>query len=202
MEEFNKSVDISGFKLRAHEGGSKLQVFVIWKWTWLGETVEVGDSDEAEDTQDPITIDTSNEELDDKLLEPEPEVITHKVVFKCIGATKEKRYQQTLSMASKIMKQGTKVQVKLQKEPDNPYDSRAIAFICNINSQWVRIGYIVKEALDAVHSALDSAEIIDIEFDWVKYVVHFKDPGWYAGISITKRGNWPIHVLRCHASRF
>ncbi len=47
------------------------------------------------------------------------------------------------------------VQVQLKPEKDNPRNARALAFICKIDDEWQRIGYVVEEALDAVHTALD-----------------------------------------------
>ena len=39
----------------------------------------------------------------------------------------------------------------IEPEPDNQFDSKAIAFKCR---KWQRIGYIVRKALDEVHTAL------------------------------------------------
>lgn len=58
-------------------------------------------------------------------------------------------------VAKKKMDQGVVVPVKIVKEPHNPVDSRAIAFMCCVDKAWERIGYIVKEALNDVHSALN-----------------------------------------------
>lgn len=130
------------------------------------------------------------------------EVEQHSVIFKCIGSSKEGKYQQVLSMASKMIRDGKTVLVKLQKEPDNIRDSHAIAFMCNPNDKWERIGYVVREALDAVHYAVDNNQINSVKFAWIKYIVHFKSPGWYAGISINKQGLWPLEVLRCQAKSY
>ena len=81
-------------------------------------------------------------------------------------------------------------------------DARAVAFMCHVNKEWERIGYVVQEALDDVHSAMDEKKILDVRFDWIKYVVHFKRPGWYAGIIITKSGEWSQIVLRSQANSF
>ena len=92
--------------------------------------------------------------------------------------------------------------MRLKREPKNPKDSRAIAFECKPSDQYIRIGYIVREALDAVHDAMDQNKIVRVSFDYVKFVVQFKDRGWYAGITITRQGEWPACVLRCRAKSF
>ena len=39
---------------------------------------------------------------------------------------------------------GTVIPVKLEKEPLNPVDTKAIAFVTNVNGTWERIGYVVQ----------------------------------------------------------
>ena len=74
----------------------------------------------------------------------EPAVM-HLVVFKCIEAHKEFHYQEILALVVKKIKQGEPVPVtcRVQKEPSNPVDSRAIAFECRVNDQCERIGYVL-----------------------------------------------------------
>ncbi len=79
---------------------------------------------------------------------------THIVTFKCIGTTHDMHAQEILSKLSKRMKDDVEVPAKLVCEPENQYDSKAIAFVCLLNEQWHRIGYVVSEALDHVHKAL------------------------------------------------
>ena len=43
------------------------------------------------------------------------------------------------------------MQVDLVPEPENPQDSKAIAFKCKVDGKWCVIGYVVREALDVVH---------------------------------------------------
>ena len=63
-------------------------------------------------------------------------------------------------MASKKLSQGEQVPVKLVPEPGNQYDAKAISFVCTIDGKWCRIGYIVGEALDHVHAALEERKVI------------------------------------------
>ena len=61
--------------------------------------------------------------------------------------------------------------------------------------------FIVHEVLDAVHDALGREEIVQVEMEWVKYLLHWSKsgPGWYTGIDITKIGDWSPVVLK-HSS--
>lgn len=90
------------------------------------------------------------------------------------------------------MPKGDIVPVNIYPEPNNCYDSKAIAFKCWLEDDWHRIGYIVKEALDAVHEARDNDEIMNVSFKWARY---------YAGINITKCGQWPTAVCACASTR-
>ena len=65
-----------------------------------------------------------------------------------------------LSLVAKKLREGGEVPVRLQEEPKNPVDSRAIAFQCQVHENWERIGYVVREALDSVHAAMDSGDIL------------------------------------------
>ena len=57
------------------------------------------------------------------------------------------------------------------------------------------IGYVVKKVLNEVHKAMDDGLILKVEFDWIKYITYFKNPGWYTGIKITRSGEWSPSVL-------
>ena len=84
------------------------------------------------------------------------------VTFKCIGTTHDFHAQNTLRSVSQLLAKGDVVPVNIYPEPNNCYDSKAIAFKCWLEDDWHRIGYIVKEALDAVHEARDNDEIINV----------------------------------------
>ena len=114
------------------------------------------------------------------------------ITFKCMGATKNSSHQNTLQAAEVRLAMGNDVPVKLEKEPDNPRDKNAIAFVCCIDEQWKRIGYMVAECTDEVNRALTLNKITKVRFAWVRYILHWPrcGPGTYAGINITKRGTW------------
>ena len=67
---------------------------------------------------------------------------------------------------------------------------------------WERIGYVAQEAVDDVHNAIDKDELVQVSFQWVKYIVFFRNRGWYAGIEVTKKRPWSTSVLRCRAKSF
>ena len=50
-------------------------------------------------------------------------------------------YQEILALANKNLNDGKRVSVKLKQELDNPYDNKAVAFICQTdeNAEWKRI---------------------------------------------------------------
>lgn len=176
-------------------------MFVLWNWTWLEDLRSSIPESICKPESNSLSpeFDTTSDEDE----EPNIPKITHTVVFKCIGAHKEREYQETLALASQKLKENSNVQVKLQPEPHNRYNAKAIAFQCKIDdSSWVRIGYVVQEVLDEVHEAINKKKILNVRFDWIKYIVHFKSLGWYAGIRIQRSGEWSLGVLCSHATSY
>ena len=139
------------------------QVFVIWNWTWLADE-DVGFSKSEENSESESVVDSNGDEPDDEVDDDIP-AITHSVVFKCIGCHKESRYQEVLALAQrKRARDGANIPLKLQPEPSNPMDSKAIAFMCKADTDWERIGYVVQEALDDVHEAINTNKILALSF--------------------------------------
>lgn len=199
-EEFDRCVDLDD-EINLCEG----LVFIIWKWAWEDMP------EDAESTTDGNDSSFSNhEDEDDDTSDHENEMdrfasslITHSVVFKCIGATKSVCSQEVLAQAAKKLKKAENVEVRLRKEPFNPKDSQAIAFECTLgNDHWERIEYVVREALNSLHHAIEDKSIVKVQFDWIRYITHWShcDPGWYCGIKITKNGDWPRDVVRCSST--
>lgn len=163
------------------------------------DSADVSDvSDVNSSSESPSHKSTSSSSGDELVT---PQTLTHSVVFKCMGCLKEFHYQEILALVSRKMKDGS-VPVELREEPNNPVDSRAIAFVCKLNNQWERIGYVASEALEAVYYAIRENSIIEVRFEWVKYIVYFKNQGWYAGIIIKKKYEWPQIIQRCSAKSF
>ena len=98
--EFSKSVDTNGYQF--FEGD---HVFVIWEWEWLEDHSDP-ESNHSEDDQetDDATDNTDNDEEEED--NDEIPAITHSVTFKCIGSTKEARYQEVLALAKQKIKRG------------------------------------------------------------------------------------------------
>ena len=181
---------------------------VIWESEWQDDDTDIDHISEssAEDVghchhnphiqSDPES--DSEEETDFQLPSQ-----THTVTFKCIGTTHDLNSQEVLRSVNTLLGSGEEVPVKIVPEPDNQYDSKAIAFQCKVDGKWHRIGYIVREALDNVHRALMQKKIISVKFAWVKYLVIWmrSGPGYYAGINIAIDGEWSQEVCRCASTR-
>ena len=102
-----------------------------------------------------------------------------------------------------MLEKDENVPVDIFPEPTNKYDAKAICFRCQINGEWTHIGYIVREALEHVHKALSENNIFSIKFSWVKYLAIWSKsgPGFYAGIDISKNGEWHPDVVKCSSTR-
>ena len=208
MKEFDRSIDVSGLTL------VDSVVFVIWQWEWK----EAADDLNTSDSDDEITVipetpldESSDDETDNeeqKLVQAAASisigtspVVTHTVTFKCIGSTKDEQYEKTLMQVAQICQRGEAVPCTLEPERNNPVDSQAIAFKCKVDGAWYPIGYVVKEALSEVHAAINDKAITNVAFSWVKFVIYWKKPGWYAGINITHIGEWSHKVVTSQSAK-
>jgi len=153
--------------------------------THISETVLESDSDETNCEQE-LNGSTEAEE-------PPPEFT---VTFKCIGAQHDRHAQIILKKVSELLHDNQHVPVNIYPEPENPFDSQAIAFKCWLDNQWHRIGYVVREALNGVHEALTMRTITNVKFSWAKFRITWPNsgPGYYAGINITKQGQWSAAI--------
>lgn len=145
-------------------------------------------------------LDNINSDQEQEDMMQDDENITHLVTFKCIGTTKEPRYQEVLAESVLKKRNGEEVQFRIQPEPRNVFDTRAIAIECFTGTQWERVGYSVHTVLDSVHQTLQHNNIVSVELKWVKFITHWTRscPGWYCGIEITRKGGlWSEVVLRC-----
>ncbi len=200
-EEFANEVE-EVLNMRLYNGS----VLVVWKWrsddtTMLNENSEesyiVQDSDRDSDDEDNVP----NEPADTVSVTCMATAREHTVTFKCIGATRDQAWQQSLRAARDALEKGKVIPVRLQPEPNNVRDSKAIAFECCLEGKWSCIGYIVRELLDEVHDVIEKRLIARVEFDWIKYKSNwtYSGPGYFAGISITKIGFWSDRVVGCQS---
>ena len=154
-------------------------MLIVWKWAWENETSSTDhDSDNGEDEGD--SKDGDNPECDQVNTETSMVCVSnanYTVTFKCIGSVRDVACQEALCTARDRLQEGFTVQVRLNPEPHNRFDSEAIAFQCNLDGQWKRIGYVVREALSEVHAALSDSSITDVKFSWIKYIVNWTRSG-------------------------
>ena len=127
----------------------------------------------------------------------------HTVVFKCIGAVRDSQSQETLRIAKHKVHNGWTVPVRMRHEPTNIVDAQAVVFECKVEEKWERIGYVVSDILNEVHSAIDNNLLLDVKLKWVKYITDWtrSDPGYFAGIAVTKCGQWERKVVRYRSTR-
>ena len=118
--------------------------FIIWKWDWIDDNLEGGtESSTTSDIQvipkTPPQIDNDDESIraGGAMALDLCTQMTHTVTFKCIGTTKETQYQERLKRIAQLRDRGLQVSCQLKSEPDNPLDSHAIAFECQIASHRV-----------------------------------------------------------------
>ena len=168
----------------------------MWEWNWLNLHLSPPRSLQSS-SQPEETSNHDQSSLDAIPTSTNNVTIEHTIRFKCIGSTKEHEYQEALAKASRLIIKELKVDIF--PEPNNPCDAQAISFKCHLDWTWVTVGYIVREALQDVHQAIANQDIISVKFGWIKFKMnwHRSGFGWYAGIDITKRGEWSLAVQNC-----
>lgn len=124
------------------------------------------------------------------------------VTFKVIGVMRDQDIQTLLREIIDRREKGDTIAVKIIAEPDNLFDSRAVSFKASVDGEWKTIGYVVREIVEEIHSAIDSDSIIRTEFAWVRYKLWKKAPGYYAAVDITRTGQWPSAVHRVRSTFF
>ena len=124
-------------------------------------------------------------------------IIQHTITFKCIGTTKSGEYQNILNKAKKELSLNLPVPLRLMPEPYNPMDNKAIAFECCMQGKWMRVGYVIRELTEEVYEAYKQNEIVNVEFEWIRYMLKgfASGPGFYAGIQVTRNGKWSLLAM-------
>ena len=160
---------------------------VVWDWLLSNDNTDSEDADSS----------NHDRGSSDELVSQEEDTQESYVPFKCIGVTRDTRYQDILHEVRDRIQGGDTVPVKMVQEPDNVFDSQAIAFQCYHSDSWQTIGYVVSEICDEVNAAINQGDILSVEFSWVKYKLWKKSPGYYACIGVTRKGEWSTKVKRC-----
>ena len=135
-------------------------------------------------TTEPLKYDDSKDELGAKeeLSESSEEeshamanrlVASHVLTFKCIGVTNSQDYQTALRKARDLIMGGQVVLVTLVHEPNNPCESRPLAFVCHIEDKQHTIAYVVSEVVE-VYSTSDAVRCCKYCFSEVCLgVIHY-----------------------------
>ncbi len=55
----------------------------------------------------------------------------------------------------------------------------------------------MSEVLDEVNTN----RVASVDFEWIKLIVVWRTPGWYAGINITQKGEWSKTILISQSAR-
>lgn len=180
-------------------------VYVLWKWKLNDDYFIDEESQCICEDETTLSQHTPEEEEDTTACKSDEEknIGNHTVTFKCIGANKSADSQQCLKRVSELLASGIDVIVDIYPEPENAFDSRAIAFKAYVDNKLHTIGYVVREATEAVHDGITKKEITNVKFAWARYLLSWSrsGPGYYAGIDITIRGRWPVSVVQCASTQ-
>ncbi len=159
-------------------------VLVVWKWTCDDTTMLTENSEESyniiiQDSNDEDNVSNEGEAVDTVICMATAR--EHTITFKCIVATRDQAWQQSLRAARDKLEKGIVIPVRLKPEPNNVRDSKAIVFECYLEGKWFRIGYIVRELLDEVHDVIKKGLIARVEFNWIKYKTNwtYSGPGYF-----------------------
>ncbi len=148
-------------------------MFVVWEWKSHATVTDDHENNQEESHKD-FDIEDEGVNSPESSDSGETEIeVPHTVLFKCIGAVRDTRSQNTLRLCRDRMARmasGWTVPVRMKPEPTNVRDARAISFECEIDSKWKRVDYVISEILDEVHAAMSARKIMSIKFDWVRYI--------------------------------
>ena len=184
---------------------------IVWEFEWVTYNNE-SEEDDADSTEDFVSREQHNPYLETDLESDSdsettiPSFLptqTHTVTFKCMGSVHDPNSQEVLCKISRIHRDGGDVAVRVEPEPKNQYDSKAIAFTCQVDGKWQRIGYVVRECLEHVHTAVREKRLLSVKISWAKYLVcwSYSGPGYYAGINMSISGEWHNDVVHCQSTR-
>lgn len=105
----------------------------------------------------------------------------HTLPFKVFGVAFKHR-QRHLEAALQKLENGEEVKVDIKPEPDNDYDSNALA-------GWYTVGYIAKELANEIHPLLKASNI-KVEISHIRFRLTYLLIGYYLTVNITRKGQW------------
>ena len=130
-------------------------MFALWEWDWVEDLME--DSSSTTPDNLPVVEDPSSATPDDLPIGSQQPSASNSPQ-QLLNDMSDWRYQEELCLAAKKRGEGTNVPLKLEPEPDNRYDNKAVTFMC-------RIGYIVREASVEVNEAIYNNKILGVSFE-------------------------------------
>lgn len=154
----------------------KEKVLVVWECDETTDTTGQNHRLVTVIEDEPLPLANSTDDDSDDFEEPPSSAATlhpHTVVFKCIGATRDTQSQRVLYQAKSKLDSGWSVPVRMRPEPTNIHDARAVIFECRLDDKWQKIGYVVKDILEEVHFAIDNNLVMEVKFQWVKYITEW-----------------------------
>ena len=86
------------------------------------------------------------------------------------------------------------MKVDIKPEPENDYDSNAIAVLLNYGSGWYTVGYIAKELANEIHPLLKTSNI-KVEISHIRFRLTYLLIGYYLTLNITRKGQWSPKVI-------
>lgn len=146
---------------------------------------------------EPITIQhtTEAEHESDDLVDVESGVM-HTLLFKVLGVCHSVERQKTLERAYQLLYEYNRpVFSKLEKEPDNVYDSNAIAVYVMTDDSYDKVGYIASELTQFVHPYLNTPDF-NVSVEKVTFCTKYLLVGFYLTISLSKKGLWHNEVIK------
>ena len=159
---------------------------VVWEFTHSNDPEDVAEGEHSDKEDEPQMDDLSDEE--------DPDQVNHCLPFKVMGVTYNTEYQEHLEAAKAAGI--TNVRANIKSEPENEYDSNAIAVFINYGFDWVKIGYIAKELTRFIHPLMGNGKIVSVDVKHIKFSLVYLRVGYYITINITRKGQWEEQVAR------
>jgi hypothetical protein len=145
------------------------------------------------------TIDESQHVARDVALETSDNTVDmdtkHTLPFKVLGTCHSTERQKVLECAFELMENNRHVFVKLQHEPDNPYDDNAVAVLLQTDVEFELVGYIARELTKYVRPCLMDPDF-HAEVRCVRFRTTYMLVGFYITIDLTKKGFWHNDVVK------